>query len=733
MTKKKREKIRYDGAVLWGIFPYLIMVCIALMYTICRSHVVICSIVMSLMCCGVYMAMFWCVKKPWGSVAITLIMLLMCSGAVGVVGMAFMDFTGRAGGGGSDAFAEGGFVHFLFTASLTFDPIYAVAAMILFSVIIGVAACYFSAVLPRVSFLMLPLFIPIILCARTGGGLPVWIQIAVFGTFIMSAICSARRCESSDTLVFVEKGNWHGIVAAVCAAVAASAVAAAIPKDNETLLKEYVDSFLGSGVGFSQGGNTLTNFATSSSVNRGGNELPDDLLFTVQTDVPTYIDRWAFDWYNGAEGWSLMQENDNMGYPDWRSSATVRRVPTLIALLKNGVQEGKLEEYSELLDALPYTDTRSGYMYIKVMDGSSTRVVLHPLGTYSVDIHDYSGRLYHTKSVELFTEYDIESPQYLVRYAADRPVAEYVAALKDVDLEQLLFDACEESVIDGAMANAFIEEYRLARSYQKTFGTQGVSPEIAELAQEITAGLDNDYEKALAIERWFGEQEFVYDLRFIPMEVSAEYFLFDSHRGICSDYATAFTLLARGAGLTARYVEGFSLSEDSKDERGIYNVTGADAHAYTQVYIKGCGWVNFDATLYAIPAEDMLPPWVMVLIIVLAACAVAALVIMIFAKPLGYAWFIVTYPVRNSRVCVRRVALYARELAGRISGKAELSLSMGETEEILSAALDMPCEAAEIRAAADALMYSDGEVSCDKQRLLEDLKKLRRQRRRLGK
>ena len=53
------------------------------------------------------------------------------------------------------------------------------------------------------------------------------------------------------------------------------------------------------------------------------------------------------------------------------------------------------------------------------------------------------------------------------------------------------------------------------------------------------------------------------------------------------------TVLCRMNGLPARYVEGY-LAEPNSD--GIAVVTGEKAHAWTEVYFKGFGWLTFDAT-----------------------------------------------------------------------------------------------------------------------------------------
>ena len=82
------------------------------------------------------------------------------------------------------------------------------------------------------------------------------------------------------------------------------------------------------------------------------------------------------------------------------------------------------------------------------------------------------------------------------------------------------------------------------------------------------------------------------------------YFLYVGKEGYCTYFASAMTVLCRMAGLPARYVEGFLAQPDSS---GFAYVTGQNAHAWTEVYFEGFGWVPFDPT----PAQqnvDQQPP-----------------------------------------------------------------------------------------------------------------------------
>ncbi len=83
-----------------------------------------------------------------------------------------------------------------------------------------------------------------------------------------------------------------------------------------------------------------------------------------------------------------------------------------------------------------------------------------------------------------------------------------------------------------------------------------------------------------------------------------KYFLSESKEGYCSYFATAATLMFRAYGIPARYVEGYAVPFDriirstyeSNKNRYIVEVKDSDAHAWTQIYLNGIGWINVDAT-----------------------------------------------------------------------------------------------------------------------------------------
>lgn len=729
MLNTKKKKIRYDGAQPLGVLPYIWAISIALMYTICREQVVLCSLAMAGLSTAVYMLVYSLRKRPIGAAVVTSLMTALCFCAIALVAWSFMDYAAKEQP--MEGELEHTFVGFIFSASSYFDTVYAVGAIMLFSVMVGFVCCYFSAQLPRICFLLLPAFIPLILSARTAGGLPLWALMLMFGTFIPAVCCSARPCTNEDVAVF-GAGNAakKQIAAAMCLGAAAIGVALVIPRSDSTVFGQYLDSLMSGGRGFYRAAESLGNFASHSSVNTGDNSPSDRVLFTAQTPVPQNLDRWTFDVYEGADGWTYA-EIYNAGYPEWELFARSRGMAALFEDLKQGARDGLLDEYAEELLRLPDLKPVNSEIYIKTLDASSaTAVIMHPLGTYSVNITDDPQTVYRTAKGEMFSRDVMLKPNYLLRFNADEPCAEYSAFANDIDLLALLDEAVQRGAVSSTVFLAIKDEYNYAEAYKEVTGLDGISKEMLALAAEITRGCESDFEKAAAIERWFAENDFVYDLEFVPQSNEAEYFVFESKRGICSDFATATTLLARAAGLPARYTEGFALSEECRDENGVYNVTAANAHAYTQVYVMGCGWINLDATKLVPKAEETNS--LMLTLIVVGAVVLglaAAIIIYINRRRIALLLFGFTYPMRAKGDRIKALYLQTRRIACEISDRDIPSATAGETQKVISDMLSMRDEAEKICCAADELMYSGNIPDVDTKELYRCFKRICKRKR----
>ncbi len=719
---RSRPFFRAEGFYLNA--PYLCSLCVSLMYVLCRSEIVICSGVMIALCCGVFL-LFYALRGKKGFSALAAL-------ALGLVSMCAL---GIAGTSGAESFFE-----FVFTASSFFDPVYAGCAIVVFSVIIGFTVCYFSVYSPRPCFLLLPAFIPLILSARTAGGLPAWLIVFMMASFAMSAAVIGKAEYPSEFIYYRDPRSKRerGIAVCVCCLVLAGLLAI-IPRSNKTPMGRALDELFTNGRGFAEGTPHLTNFLSSSSVNRGANEPKGNLLFVVQADAPTFIVRWSFDIYNGADGWSTVNDYDT-GYAGWETSAQNSSAAVLLYKLKNAAANGALAEYKELLDNIPYSRIDgmeiSGDVFvpektamIKICDGTATKVILHPQGAFYVYSRGYEGDYYRTPRDEIFTDGDLPvNAAYSISYYSDAPNERFVKAMESIDFEALLHEAVNGHIITSYEANAFLNERDFADEYREKTAAD-IPDSITRLAEEITEGLHSDYDKAAAIERWFKDAGFVYDMSYVPARADAEYFLFHSKRGICSDFATAATLLARAAGLTARYMEGFALSDEIRDENGLFRVTDAEAHAVSSVYLDGCGWLQIDATKYVETAVvTTAAPGVWAVAAVILACV--GITVYILRKPLSELIFVISCRIGSKRRRILRVYVRTRALACSISGADAKSATSGEVRKTLGGALDMGRQADEICTAADKLLYGGVKPETSAAAICRDYFEIRRMKRR---
>ncbi|MDZ7770699.1 MAG: transglutaminase domain-containing protein [Woeseiaceae bacterium] len=81
---------------------------------------------------------------------------------------------------------------------------------------------------------------------------------------------------------------------------------------------------------------------------------------------------------------------------------------------------------------------------------------------------------------------------------------------------------------------------------------------------------------------------------------SVDEFLFRTQRGFCEHYASAFAVMMRAAGLPARIVLGYQGGELNPMADHV-TVRQSDAHAWTEVWLEGRGWVRVDPTAAVAP------------------------------------------------------------------------------------------------------------------------------------
>lgn len=699
MSKKARTV--FNRAEILTSLVYLCAISTALMYVLCYDYRLICSVIMTIVCFGIF-AMFWKLRNR------KLLSLLAFIGLFIFVDIALTAITSVS--------SAVSFIQFIYTSSDFFEPLLAAGAILLFSAIIGFTASYFTVYTPRPGFLLLPAFIPLILAAETTGGLPAGYIIFMGMGFFIACFGIARPEKPSEN-VYIDDGNARVERLAAIGILTAIAVLMLImvPRVETTRYGYYLESLFTRGRGRNFfGGANLTEFDPISRPNSGNNTPGTNTLFIATTSFPANVAASSYDLYDGKEGWKWLEDPAiQTGYPGWEDSQRAINSNLLIYKLKQGASDGKLSEYKNEIDSLVPGTNASAAMIITVVDGSDTSVVLHPQRTYNAAINDFTDNTYRNRKDEIFTEKPFgRNATYRLTYYTERPNESFTELLENIGLERLLGAAYDEGVITAAEYNSFLYQDDYAQQYLDLVEDYGITPEIQALADEITAGLTNSYQKALAIEQWFGEAGFIYDLNFVPDELTANYFLFESRRGICTDFATASTLLLRAAGVPARYTTGYALSGDSTDSYGRYEVTAAQAHAYTTAYIDGYGWVEVDGTKYAevINTEEQIRNIVIILVII---SAVLTAFIIIFRRQLSELLFKISLRFKDKSGRIRAVYLRTRKLACSIAECDPKTTTAEEVRDIISRSLYIDEEVSAITDTVNELVYSKDGIGAD--------------------
>jgi transglutaminase-like putative cysteine protease len=128
------------------------------------------------------------------------------------------------------------------------------------------------------------------------------------------------------------------------------------------------------------------------------------------------------------------------------------------------------------------------------------------------------------------------------------------------------------------------------------------NPRTIALGRQLAARYPQEPQAIVgAVLTMFRDQPYVYTLEPPKLADNAvDEFLFETRKGFCEHYASAFTVLMRAAGIPARVVTGYQGGE-LNPLRGYLLVRQSDAHAWSEVWIDGRGWVRVDPTAAVAP------------------------------------------------------------------------------------------------------------------------------------
>jgi hypothetical protein len=302
----------------------------------------------------------------------------------------------------------------------------------------------------------------------------------------------------------------------------------------------------------------------------GDVKIDNTLVLVVKTDTPSRLSGAVFDTYDG-EQWTDSKKNTSYRYT---------------SPLFSGYRDDAFALNQ------PSSKIKSSSLYSEMTS----------VGTFKINSSLFGNTLFHTgkmrdfKDVYYMEEYDINfnlqgeiflNNEYL-------STMHYAFTTEFYDRSAVNFNDNMLLLQQAVKDNSDKEYDKITQTYLQL--PDSLPDNVRNTAEEITAGYETPYEKALAIESWLANN-FTYSLTpgNLPEGVDFVDHFLQTREGYCVYFASSMAVLARCEGLPSRYVIGFALySGDFGGSEITYVATNATAHAWTEIYFKGIGWVSFD-------------------------------------------------------------------------------------------------------------------------------------------
>lgn len=470
----------------------------------------------------------------------------------------------------------------------------------------GFTVYYFAKVLYRTSFLMLISLLPCVLYAKVFADIENGYVVLIASLNVCLLILYRQSGSGRNEKKFGLKTTF----AAALFTALLFLVVSLIPKQEEAKYYDvFEDLFLGGDTRTELGADFSEIGSVSGDAGRYS-ELGNRRLYRIRGDGIGYLKRQNFDYYDFRQDrWTYDADfsEQSLTFDEWRDLHGNCNLKLFGEALKQ-VEElspGLIERYGlSVLAQDNLTDPThriqveslnfSAAYYVapgrtvKVVPEDGESVVATPSGCFRRESGTHpSNFTYEVTFYDQFT-----TRQHLLELGAGEITMENWGKLL-WELAELL---PEEGVSYQDTVWQYLDQYCHSLDYRSACAenTALVSKQIVELAKEVVKDCNSDYEKAAALEQFFQSSDFTYDLRYRARDASPEYFLFTSKRGTCSDYASAYVLMARAVGLTVRYAEGYVPERASYE--GVYYVKDSTSHAYPEVYLPLLGWTVFEPT-----------------------------------------------------------------------------------------------------------------------------------------
>lgn len=490
---------------------------------------------------------------------------------------------------------------------------YLLSLLIVFTVFFAMVVYYFTQVHYRTSFLMLISLVPFVAYVKVMQDINmVHVVLVTVLNVVMFLVNSRMQRDRGKPIV----GYLNGFVSVGMYVTILVLIGLALPEAETQYYYMFENAFLGGNVSEAVP-EEYSGMSEYSGNADGFNQLNNRKLYVISnvaSGTELYLKRQNFDLYDFEnDRWYAIDDYAEAVYTpeEWAqrgNNTSVAMLATALCLAEDYDPE-ILTEYGLKEQYLYYFDDPST-LYIETTNFSSVGYIAPPNAVEIYPLRDVNGDAEHTfvskhgifmrdegfLNKNLFYQVDYYDESDAGKIWMERGYAnfDYDTSLELLTRAERVLEENEE-VAAAAIVAGFLEETRAAQEYGEACSenTALIPKRIRELAEEITKDCTYDWEKAAALQNYFRENDFVYDLSYDAPDDSVEYFLFEGKTGTCSDYASAYVLMARSVGLIVRYAEGFVPDEEYNGE---YVVRTNCGHAYPEVYIPNMGFVVYEAT-----------------------------------------------------------------------------------------------------------------------------------------
>lgn len=506
--------------------------------------------------------------------------------------------------------------------SLQYNKWYTLAIFVFFFIFMSSVLYFFTRVQYRVFMTFLIMIIPFAIYAKEYEEMPVRYIMALTVGYIVFMVYFRQLSESKNVEIIDKFESWKsGVIFISIFAISASI----IPKPEIEADRTFLETLINADAFTDRLNEMLNVFRDTASGEQFRGQMSDTPLYYARSDENLRLKTTTFSTYDyEKDSWSI-SETDDLCYTETEQPFDIPMNAELCDVIfyvagidREFAETYGIEEYAGYKPVYP--ELREMQVFSSYQAGTRTPA---PQSARQLLESSYNDNILLSRAGAVISNNDGERFSYnetfKYSYMPDgffldeknksaintlAKVDNYSDMLNDAyDIINYLLDEISVSDTDYDKINHYFHVLNvnlLYDSFEETLLDYGNNEKIYSLAHEITDGIDSDYEKAEALEWYFINNDYVYDLNY-RKEVgeNAEDFLFDTKKGVCYEYATAMTLLARASGIPARYCEGFNMQTKYENGRSndMYVITAKDSHGFPELYIKGFGWVTFEPTM----------------------------------------------------------------------------------------------------------------------------------------